>query len=527
MASMCPTEQGATRAQAAVAFPLSTERGFLMAENDTEVAPLTRKQAIPKIIQDESPEGEDESFKPSDDGASSIHKATWGASEVAAWRNPASTGSGTEFVAASGPEDESSKALLKDLNELFALKNKFTVSDKIGKKVVGTNIEQPDGVLTREELFFEATQALQWNPESATAEKHAFKNFGRLSGGDKSISEKDLDDAIRGNLADLILESAVSGKFSPEVRGALAQWAHKMSNPKDAKALQEELNTALEGTGLHAKLEHTTRKNYLGEEYSLSTITMLNQNQVLDKFSLVSPYAANRSLLGGKALASRDMLLDNVDPDKTYSPEITKDMQDLRALDILMDSRLMGEGGITFQEAAKSEKSYPEQEHAHRFLQGNFAKLAMRDEDGSSVSKKDIRLAMEESLSSLIRKHLSRDGSKRNALIEGFVQDALRDENIGNSETFTKTLNAALDKYGYKATLSDKYHPQGRITLPIERKLTIEDKLGPTTPKEIKVMLPNPNLLEGQQKSTQPSRDSYDPRPKGNANPRVLGRTPA
>lgn len=498
-----------------------------MPENDTEVAPLTRKQAIPEIIQDESPEGEDESVKLSDDGTSSIHKASWGTSDVTAWRSTVPSGSDTGFVAALGPEDESSKALLKELNELHTLKTRFQIYDKVGKKVAGPVKEVPDGLLSREELLFEAAESLKWNPESATAERHALKNFGQLSQGDSGISEKDLDDAIRGNLADLILESAVSGKFSPEVRGAIAQWAHKMSNPKDAKALQEELNTALEGTGLHAKLEHTTRKNYLGEEFSLSTITMLNQNQVLDKFSLVSPYAANRSLLGGKALTSRDMLLDNVDPDKTYSPEITKDMQDLRALDILMDSRLMGEGGITFQEAAKGEKSYPEQEHAHRFLQGNFAKLAMRDEDGSSVSKKDIRLAMEESLSSLIRKHLSRDGSKRNALIEGFVQDALRDENIGNSETFTKTLNAALDKYGYKATLSDNYHPQGRITLPIERKLTIEDKLGPTTPKEIKVMLPNPNLLEGQQKPTQPSRDSYDPRPKGNTNPRVLDRTPA
>ena len=499
-----------------------------MPQNEVEVAPLTRKQAKEEIIQVENPEGENEGFHTSEDGASNVHKDSWGAGDVAAWRQTGSTGS--------DPDDGFSKALIKELNELDALKNRFEIVDKVGRKIANTSNELPDGFLSRNELFFEAKETAKWSPESASADIHALKNFARLSGGNNVISKNDLERAILGNLTSLLEESAVSGKFSPEVRGAIAQWADKMNKPQDAKLLQDQLNKALEGTGLQANLERATGKNYLGEDYSFSTVTILNQNKELDKFSFAHSYTAERSLLGGKNSKNGIVILDNADPDKTFSPEMKKDMKDLRALHTLMNSPLMEEGGITFKDAAKNEKTYAEREHAQRFLQDNFAKLAMGDGDGNTVSKKDVRYSMEETLSSLIKKHLSRDGSNRNALVEEFVKDALRDDYIGNSDTFTKTLNAALDKYGYKATLSDEYNPNGRATLPIERKLTIEDKLTPEIRKDIKVTLPNPNIREVEgtiYKNSQGIRNdpSYQrnnsPNYQRNNDPRVLGRTPA
>ncbi len=72
-------------------------------------------------------------------------------------------------------------------------------------------------------------------------------------------------------------------------------------------------------------------------------------------------------------------ILDNVDPNKTFSSEMTKQLQDVRALETLMNSSELkdSDNEITLKEAAEGVAA-----RSHAYLQKNYARIAMLDGDG-------------------------------------------------------------------------------------------------------------------------------------------------
>lgn len=307
-----------------------------------------------------------------------------------------------------------------------------------------------------------------------------------------------LDRAILHSVCDAIQSVKAGDKLNFETRSAIVRWADAQ-DVKDPKELQTQLNSVLNKFGRNAIFTTSNYKNYLGEDVPITTVTMeygaAGKAVETDKFSFTGTSKAERALLGGQSAGHGNTILTEADPSKTYPDSMIKNMEDLRALRHLFHSKMMKDGEITFKEAANNEKRFPELEHTYNYLQNNFGKLTMKDEEGSTISQKDLRLAMEESVSSLIQQSLSKSGlRRRDELVEQMVKIALQDNYVGLSDTFTKTLNAALDKHGYNANLSPKTRDHKTIAGESMRTLTIIDEKVPRLEKKINITVPDPRL---------------------------------
>ncbi|MBX9950865.1 MAG: hypothetical protein K2Y39_16965 [Candidatus Obscuribacterales bacterium] len=335
------------------------------------------------------------------------------------------------------PEQKNSDALIA-LDPLFEVKSQFAHFDKSG-----------DSRITREELTIGSH-----NNSAKSVESHLLKNFGNLSGGTGAISEVDIDRAILGNLTIALEESSGKSELDFEVRSGIAKWA-AMSKNKNGHELQNQINSALSGTGMRMYIQNWKTVNYMVETVPVSTITLVEGKNVLDKFSFVKTEDARISLLAGRSIRGGCTILDQANPRDSYNNELTKQMSDLKALQHLMNDRIIAKDGEFSLEAMTNYKSKnQEQAFAKYYLQYYFGKLAPRDGKGESVSKTDLRIEMEEKLSLMIANSLSQSKGKNDELVDRFIRTSLQDEYVGLSHTFANTLNAALEKHGYKASLS-------------------------------------------------------------------------
>jgi hypothetical protein len=478
---MCPTEQGATRAQAAVAFPLSTERGFTMSENDFAVAPAGRKQKEEVVSQPSIANATDEGDSAPEDAEESRAQAdTWGLQNMNDWRKTFNQENkpANAFVEQISPAQnllasQQAEDAAKEFRSLDKMQTRFMFSD-----------DNDDGKLSRMELQKEINEMSSVSPNFSDPEKLTLQNFTKVSGGTNGISRADLERAAMVSLTTALEASARSGKLGIEERSAITQWAGTLYNKDDVKKAQDKLNNALEGTGLQAKLELSTFKNYLGKDVPITNFTLTKDNKEVDKFAYMSGWDAYRSLLGGKSVEGKE-ILDNVDPSKTFSPEMTKQLQEVRDLETLLRSTEVKDGAINLKEAAK-EQIGEDAAHASEFLQKNFARLAMIDGDGSSISKSELSDAMIESLAALTKSSIDRDGLRTSELVEGMLRDALDPAIVSNSQKFVDTINAALEQKGYKATLTRLMNESGSRET---RTLTLFNKNNPNEKQSIGRML--------------------------------------
>jgi len=306
-----------------------------------------------------------------------------------------------------------------------------------------------DSRITREELI----SGLQKN-STRTAEDHLLKNFGRLSGGKSAISKADIDREILSNLSIAIEESAGKSELDFELRSSIARWTEMSSNKKPID-LQNQINNALSGTGIQMHIQKWKSVNLFVETVPGSTFTFLEGKKVLDRFSLVKTEDARLSLFEGKSTKNGITILDKVNPRDSYNNGWTDNMANLRALEHLMNDQIIAKDGeFSLEAMTKYRGKNQEQKYAQYFLQYNFGKLAPKDGKALSVSKEDLRIEMEEKLSLLIANSLSQSKPENSELIDRFLRTTLQDEYVGLSHTLANTLNEALDKQGFKATIS-------------------------------------------------------------------------
>ncbi len=338
-----------------------------------------------------------------------------------------------------------------------------------------------NGELSREELRNRVANGKSPYQESVET---ALDTFADFSGGTDGISKHDINREMTSAITTAIEAAGRSGQFGFAERDAIAKWAEYPTNT------EEKLNDALEGTGMKAKFETSTFKNYLGDEIPISTVTLTRDNKEIEKFAYAGGLDSYYSLLGGKQGSGGYDILDNVDPAKTYSPEMTQQLKDVRDLNELLGSPDMEDGEITFKEAANGEKHDARRDHAREYLQNHFASLAVRDENDSTISKSDLQNAYIEALATLTKDSILRDGLQGSDLVNGMLQEAIGENALGNSQKLEDTLNAALEKYGYRTSLTDE--PMGqrpgrplRPGAPFTRTLSIYDLKDPSKHKDL------------------------------------------
>lgn len=448
-----------------------------MPENDIDFAPVGRKQPKEVIAQPTiakvNDEGED---APEDAAQSPAQSDTWGSQSLNVWRNAfnAENKSATAIVEQiASPQDlltrQQAEGAADEFMSLNKMKSRFRNSD-----------ENHDGKLTRLELQKGIEKTAVLFPELTKPEMRTLESFTRLSGGTNGISEADLERAAMVSLTTAIEASGRSGKLGFEERRAITEWAGTLWSKDDAKKAQDKLNNALEGTGLQAKLEFSTFKNYLGKDVPITNFTLTKDAKEVDKFAYMSEWEANNSLIGGKSVDSK-VILDNIDPSKTFNPEMTKQLQEVRDLENIMRSNEAEDGLITLKEAAK-QKIGENAIHAHDYLQKNYARIAMLDGDGSSISKLDLSNAMIDSLAALTKNSIARDGLKTSDLVEGMLRTALDPAIVGNSKKLADTINAAIEQKGYKASITSEMNASRSAE---SLTLTLQNLKDPTEKQEI------------------------------------------
>lgn len=370
------------------------------------------------------------------------------------------------------PEEKKSDASVA-LGLLLDARSQFTRFDKSG-----------DSRITREELIIGSH-----NNSAIGVESHLLKNFGTISGGTGAISEADIDRAILGNLTIAIEESSGKSELDFEVRSGIARWAAMSKNQK-THDLQNQINSALSGTGMQMYIQNWKSVNYMVEAVPVSTITLVEGKKVLDKFSFVKTDDARLSLLAGQSIGGGSTILDHANPRDSYSNEMTNQMMELKSLQHLMNDRIIAKDGEFSLEAMTNYKSKnQEQAYAKYYLQYYFGKLAPRDGKAESVSKADLRIDMEEKLSLMIANSLSQSKRKNDELVDRFIRTSLQDEYVGLSGTFSNTLNAALDKHGYKASIAPM-SDGGKFM----RTLSIQSKSDAQKGRVIDFLRKDPNL---------------------------------
>jgi hypothetical protein len=397
----------------------------------------------------------------------SAHDETWGKSDLAAWGKPKDNSpvpGDTEFSIVSG------RTTLEDTKRAAEALNNFALLAELQEQFAWTDSDK-NGKLSRAELRKQIDLGFVAGQEP---KRMALKDFPQLSGGTNEISPSDLERQIKIALTTAIEVAGKSGKLGAEERSAIARWTQMPKNSAEAQVAQDKLNNALEGSGIQAKIELSTFKNYLGEEIPISTVSMMRDNKEVDRFAYSKNKDADSSLIGGKKVSNLKVF-DNADPNKTFSPEMTKDLRDLRDLHVLMQSIDMSDGQITFDEAASSPKLDGLGDHAHAHLQDEFARMAMMDGDGKQVSRRDLQNAMIEKLTAVMKNSILRDGLKSSDLVDQMVATSIRDDILGHSQKLEETLNAALEKHGYRASLSSRTSDPYDWNSLINRRLSIYD----------------------------------------------------
>ncbi|HIA53918.1 MAG TPA: hypothetical protein EYN91_17800 [Candidatus Melainabacteria bacterium] len=374
---------------------------------------------------------------------------------------------------------------IKEFNLLSEMRSKIFVAD-----------ENRDGNLSRKELKREIDDLSENSYRTGDAENYVLQNFAKISGGSDTTTAKDLERAALSSLTRAI-QAASKSSVGPELRSAIVEWEGNIfHNPEDAKKAQDTLNKALEGTGIKANIEISKFKNYLDEEVPLSTFTLTHNGKTLDQFSYMSGIDAYRSLIDGQSHRARE-IFDTADPTKMYSPEMTKQLQETKALRELFDFAEIKDGNITFKDAENTKDETNGQRYARKYLQNNFAKLAVMDGDPGSVSREDLRNAMIDSLAALSASSVARYGLKTSSLVEDMLRTALLDRFVGASRKFEDTLNAALQKKGYRAEISarelnrvrDYPYLERREDSTFLRNISIYKENDPANKKDIGIMI--------------------------------------
>lgn len=235
-------------------------------------------------------------------------------------------------------------------------------------------------------------------------EKYLLQDFARISGGANSISAADIERAFTGAMISSIERGAKAGKLGTAEREAIINWGGMPTNSEQATALQEKLNTALEGSGIEAKVELSQYKNIYGENVPVSTITLTKDGKQFDQFAYASGLDANQSMMGGKSVKNKESLrlLDSADPSKYVGAE-AKQVAESRALLSLLLSKDELKDGIDVKEAAADDSYDASSAFTRQFLRDNFARIAMMDGDGRTASFSDVRAALVQSNATLAR----------------------------------------------------------------------------------------------------------------------------
>ncbi|PZM81605.1 MAG: hypothetical protein DKT66_20615 [Candidatus Melainabacteria bacterium] len=368
---------------------------------------------------------------------------------------------------------------LNTLDILLDARSQFERFDKSGDKKV-----------TRDELRIEIQQ--ETNSVSGNPELNLLKNFTEISGGDGSISKADIDRAIVGKISSAIEAADSTSPLSLEVRSGIARWADISNSARDS---QNQLNTALAGTGKHISIAKLKFMNYLAEQIPSTTFTVMEGNVALDQFTAVQARHAQHSLVAGESLQDGNIILDGKKPFSSCDPALRENMAHVRTLHHLMnDPILRKEGTISLEAMTKYQSKTQEQKYAKFYLQLNFGKLADNDSDSTNVSKADLRKEMEESISSLIAKSLTLNQKQHDELVDRFIRTTLQDEYLGLSKTFSSTLNAALEKEGYSASISPKSDKAKTNTGEFIRTLSIENKSNQKQGKVLNFLTRDPSL---------------------------------
>lgn len=368
-------------------------------------------------------------------------------------------------------DDEKSEARSRmALDALFEAKSEFKRIDKSG-----------DSRITRDEL------RLGTHPEL-----YLLKNFGQVSGGAGSISKADIDRAILVNLTAAIESAPSSAPLNFEIRSGITRLVDSANSSSD---LQNQFNTALSGSGKQVRIDKASAFNYLMEQVPMTVFTLEQGNSVVDRFFSVKTSHAQHSLFAGKSVEGGSTIIEGLNPYKSCDPSLQKSMSELRALQHLMnDPLLLKKGEISLSDMTKYQSSTQEHKYTKYFLQFNFGKLAMQTGDVSTISKADLRKEMEGCVSSLIAKSVALNKKECGELVDTFTKTALQDEYVGLSKTFTETLNAALKKEGYSATIST---PSGKLRTATGehiRTLSIRNESNPKQSKAINFLTRDPNL---------------------------------
>lgn len=235
-------------------------------------------------------------------------------------------------------------------------------------------------------------------------ERYLLQDFARISGGANSISKADLERAFTGAMISSIERGARAGSLGTAEREAIINWGGMPANAAEATALQEKLNTALEGTGIEAKVELSQYKNIYGENVPVSTITLTKDGKQFDQFAYARGIDAHESMMGGKSVKNMESLtlLDHADPSKYVGAEADLVAQSRALLSLLLSKDELA-GGITVKEAAVDSPYGARANFNRQFLQDNFARLAMLDGDGKTVSSSDLRTGLLQANAALAR----------------------------------------------------------------------------------------------------------------------------
>lgn len=410
-----------------------------------------------------------------------VHSEIWGAGVSTQGDDAENECSDTVFVAEFSIEPEKQRPdPAAHLAPLFEAKREFQRLDMTS-----------DSRLSRDELIFGTQSQLTGRP--GIAELHLIENFAQLSGGTGSITKVDIDRAIMGNLTKAIEDSDSTLSF--DVRSGITRWADS-SGDKKTIDLQNQFNTALSGSGKQIKIEKSNFINYLVEGVPVTTFTILEGSKTQDKFSTVRTSDARHSLIEGRSTRGWSTIIEDANPRKVDDPRLTENMANLRALQHLMkDPIITKKGEISFEDMTNYKSDSQEQKYTKIFLQYNFGELAMKDRKNLSVSPEDLRIKMEESVSSLIANSLMPNKRQSDELVDSFIKTALQDEYVGLSDTFSKTLNAALEKQGYSATISEKSDKVKTITGEHIRTLSIENSSNHQKSKVLNFLTRDPSLF--------------------------------
>ncbi|HIA53919.1 MAG TPA: hypothetical protein EYN91_17805 [Candidatus Melainabacteria bacterium] len=375
---------------------------------------------------------------------------------------------------------------------LFEAKSQFQHLDRSG-----------DSRISREELRLAIPNQLRL--QSNSPETHLLENFANLSGGSGSITKTDVDRAILGTLTATLEHSPVGSRLNFEARSGITRWADS-TNHRRTIDLQNEFNAALSGSGKQIRIEKMKFLNHLIEYVPATRFTLMEGNTVVDRFSSISTSNALHSLVIGQSTKGGSTIFENHIPNNKEDFEIKENLVEIRALQHLMhDPIIQKDGEITLDAMTKYQSSSQEQKYSQFFLQYNFGKLAVKTGYPASVSKEDLRKEMEESVSKLIAKSLSRSKKESDDLIDRFIKTSLQDEYLGVSGTFLNTLNAAIEKQGCSATLSPKVGDMKTVTGEHIRSLSIISKSDPQTSKVINFLTKDPSLAyKGYERTTSP-----------------------